>query len=363
VDGAPFRDASTQAAAASTSPAADQAAELVVLRLKNNSLLVGRVISEEGDNVVFDAGELGRMTIKKTDIVQRLEPAAIAAAFQSAAAGPPPAVAGGGSFAEHGKITWTRMMATTGFYMTPPYVLGQLDPRFPALTGKALKLPGEIIQVQSQLSVQRATERDLWFLEGSDSYTFADSIGKQVDNPVISVGDNFRFSSSERIYGVTRYTYSRDGVRQIKFANQTLLGVGFKVAAGHKLNMDLIPALALQYDKKGTPFDDRLLTGGGAMEILTWAVRPFAQVDQRVLAYGTFNESQYYGVDASVAFKGMITKVIGLTIGVSYTLDNAISLRPTPIPANALFAGQPPFNVFANQRSQAIVNSGLLVKF
>ena len=115
-----------QAAAA---PADSSAGPLVVLRLTNNTLLVGHIVREDGDTVVFDAGALGQLTLKKSDITQRLDPATVAAAFQAAAPGAPPTEAGGGNFAAKGKVTWTRTFAVTGFFMSAPYIFGNLDPR------------------------------------------------------------------------------------------------------------------------------------------------------------------------------------------------------------------------------------------
>jgi len=121
--------------------------------------------------------------------------------------------------------------------------------------------------------------------------------------------------------------------------------------------------VSLQYYKEGSPFDDKLLYGAGGLEILTWTIRPFSQIDERVLFSEALNDTQYYNVEASVTYKGMVTKVVGLTLGVNYVLDNALGLRATPIPANALFPGQAAFNVLANERAQVIVNTGLLIKF
>jgi hypothetical protein len=343
-----------------TKPTA-QSHPLVVLRLANNTLLVGHIIKEDTDTIVFDAGALGQLTVKRADVVAQLDPAVVAAALQTPSA--PAAASGVGDFAAKGKVTWNRAAAFTGYYTSPPYIQGELDPKYPGLTGKVLRLPGVIYQVQGQVQLSRSTDQGMVFFDASTTYAYADNIGAQVNSPKIVGGYNFKISKSGRVYGVARHTYSRDTIKHIVFSNQTLAGVGMKVFDTAKVHMDLVPGVSMQYDRKGTPFDNRALYGGGVYEVLDLMIGPFSKIEQHELYYQAVNETKYYGLESYIGFKGMVTKVVGVTAGFTHTIDNAISLRPTPIPANALFPGQPAISVLANKRTTSAVTMGVLVKF
>lgn len=351
------------APAAQAAPAAQpDEKELTVLRLKDNTLLVGHIVREDAETMVFEAGALGELTIKKSDVEGQLAPATVAAAFQPPPApAPPPSALG--TFAPAGKVVWTRTLGATGSYLTAPYVQGELDPRFPGVTGKLLRLTGKIYNMQSQLSLYRTSDRDIVSFDATMSYAFADNVGEQADNPRLSLGYNRRLGKVDRLYGLARHTWLRDGVRKIDYSNQTILGVGIKAINKPKVKLDLVPALALQYDKKGTPFDSELLIGGGAMEVFEVMVGPLAQISQRLTVYRAANESRYYGIESSLGFKGMVTKAIGFNITWSYSLDNSLGLSASPIPANTLFPGQPVVYVLANKRSQSNLSSGLLIRF
>ncbi|MGE0863467.1 MAG: DUF481 domain-containing protein [Vicinamibacterales bacterium] len=355
-----FAQSAPAAPAESAQPA--DAPKQTVLRLKDNTLLMGHVVREDAETMVFSAGALGELTIKKSEIVGELPPATVAAAFQAPAPPAPPA-SNLGTFAPAGKVVHTRMLGAQGSYVTSPYVLGELDPNYPGLTGAALRLPGVVYSVQGQLSLYRTSDRDIVSLDASMSYAYADNAGEQADNPRVSVGYNRRIGTADKLYGLARQTWYRDGVRKIDFSNQTILGVGIKTINTPKVKLDLVPALSMQYDKKGTSFDEELLFGGGAMEVFQVMLTPVSMIEQKITAYRAFNESRYYGIESSVGFKGMVSKRIGFNITWAYNLDNSLGLRESPIPANTLFPGQAEFNVFANKRSQSTLSSGLLITF
>jgi hypothetical protein len=348
------------APAASAQPAG--APKPTVLRLKDNTLLMGHIVREDAETVVFSAGPLGELTIKKSEIVGELPPATVAAAFQAPAA-PAPPPSNLGTFAPAGVVKWTRVLGGTGYYLTTPYVQGELDPRYPGLTGKALRLQGAMYQVQTQLSLYRTSDRDIVSFDASDTYAFADNIGEQADNPRVSLGYNRRIGTADKYYGLARHTWYRDGVKKIDYSNQSILGVGIKTINTPKVKLDLVPALALQYDKKGTPFDNDWLLGAGAMEVFQVMVGPVSMIEQKLTVYRAFTESRYYGLESTIGFKGMVTKHIGFNISWAYSLDNSLGLRASPIPANTLFPGQPEFTVLANKRAQSYVTSGLLITF
>jgi len=354
-----------QAAAPASTPAAaksDEDKPLKVFHLKSNSLVVGRIVSETTDTYVIDAGDLGKLTIQKSDVVAQLDPAVVAAALQGPGA-PPAGAAGASNFEQGNKVTWSRSLAFTGNYTSAPYIQQNLDPSIPALTGKALKLPGTIYQVQTQLQIQRSDARGVASLEASTTYAYADNIGEQANNPKVTAGYNFKVSKDGHVYGVLRHTYNRDTVQKIEFANQTILGVGFKAVNTAKVKWDVVPGFSMQYDRKGTPFDDQLLAGVAAYEVLEIKVGAYAQLEHHMNVYRAANHGDYYGFELYGGFRGMVAKHIGLSVGFTQTLDNALSLRATPIPASAIYPGSPAFNVFANHRTTSAVTTGLIIKF
>ena len=211
-------------------------------------------------------------------------------------------------------MKWSRSLGATGHYLTPPYVQGELEPRHPGLTGKSLRLPGTMYQMQAQLSVARTSDRDITSFEASQSYAFADNIGEQADNPRVSFGYNRRLGKVDKLYGLVRQTWYRDGIKKVEYSNQSALGLGIKTINTPKVKLDLVPALALYYDKKGTPFDNDWLLGGGAMGVLQVMVGPVSMVEHKLTAYRAFTESEYYGVESTLGFKGMVAKHVGFSI-------------------------------------------------
>jgi hypothetical protein len=372
VAGAEFAAAQTAAAPAAPAPAAPAAAaaagaqgQPVVLRLANNTLLFGVIVRDDGDSVVFDAGTLGQLTIKRAEIVAELPPAAVAAAFQgpqAAGANQPPSNATG-AFSESGRVIWTRFITLGGSFTSAPFEQGELDPTLPGLTGKVLRLPGKQYAVQGQATLVRAASLGVFFVDASLTYAEYDPFGKQADLPKVSTGYNFRLKSGQRLYGVTRYTFFKDRVRQVDYSNQALFGLGIHAVSTPKVKLEVVPGLALIREKKGTPLDDTWQGGWGFLQQLTFSPNQFAQIEQREMYYQLFDDSSYRGLESYIGFKGMLSKQLGIQFGLSHIYDNAIAQRPTPIPANALFPGQPAFSVLANSKSQVFMTGGMLLRF
>jgi len=353
--------AQAPAPAAAQEPAVDPA-KLTMLRLKDNTLLAGYIVREDDEVIVFNAGVLGEMTIKKSEVLGQIPPATVAAAFQPAAAPAPPA-SNLGVFAPEGKVVWTRLLGATGYYLSAPYKQGQLVPEYPALTGEALRLQGAMYQYQAQLSLYRTSDKDIVSFDASSAYAFADNVGEQQDNPRVTIGYNRKLRTSDTLYGLARYTWFRDGIKKIDYSNQGILGVGIKTINTAKVKLDLVPALSFQYDQKGTPFDNELLYGGGAMEVFQYMLGPFSMFEQKLTYYRAFNERDYYGLESTIGFKGMVTKSIGFNISWMYSLDNSLGLRVSTLPPNSLFPGSPEISALANERAQSYITSGLLIRF
>jgi hypothetical protein len=358
--GQAFAQAATPAPAAAAQP--PEGKTITMLRLKDNTLLAGYIVREDDEVIVFNAGVLGEMTIKKSEVLGQIPPATVAAAFQpTSAPAPPPSALG--VFAPDGKIVWTKMLGATGYYLSAPYKQGVLNPQYPSLTGEALKLQGAMYQYQAQLSIYRTSDKDIMSLDASSAYAFADNVGEQQDNPRVSVGYNRKMTKGDRYYGLARYTWYRDGIKKIDYSNQGIVGVGIKTINTPKVKLDLVPALSFQYDQKGTPFDNELLFGGGAMEVFQVMVGPFSMFEQKLTYYRAFNEREYYGLESTLGFKGMVTKSIGFNISWMYSLDNALGMRVSTLPANSLFPGSPEISALTNERAQSYITSGLLIRF
>ena len=345
-------------------PAAAKAEEqkTVVLRLKDNTLLVGRVVREEGDSVVFDAGTLGTLTIKKSDIAATMDPATVMSAFQSHEAAPPPEPSMAG-FAPKGKVNWTRVVTFGGSVTSPPFTEGQLDPRFPGLTGAVLKLPGQSTTFQGQVTIVRASERGVAFFDGSMTYAFFEPFGKQSDIPKVSFGYNFRIGENKYLFGVTRFTYYEDMVKKVDYSNQLLGGLGIHAVNNAKLKLDVVPGLAAFKEDKNTTFDDEWLAGWGFLEQLQYNPYKFGQIEQRILLYQAMTHGDYHGLEEYVGFKGMLSKSLGVSIGLTHIYDNVVAQQYTTIPANSLFAGQPALNVLANNAHQVFTTFGVFYRF
>ena len=350
---------------AAQAPAGDTAQQpLVVLRLKDNSLLVGRVVREDATTVVFDAGALGQLTLKTADIIARLDPATVAAAFQAPQQNAaPPAQTGLSGFTGKGKVIWTKTFTGGGTFTSAAFKQGVIDQRFPTITGKTLKLPGNQYVAQLNLVVMRASERGVGFLDGSWTYAKYDPFGKQADNPKLSIGYNFKIGQSKRFYGVSRYTYYEDQVKQVDYSNQALFGIGTHAVAQRRVKLDLVPGVALIEEKKGTRFDGQLLKGWGGLEQLVVNPNRFSQFEQREFFYQAFDDTSYYGLESYVGYKGMLSKQLGVSIGFTHIIDNAIAARQYPVPANSLYPGQPVFNVEVNNKTQTFVTAGMLIRF
>jgi len=352
--------AQTPSPASGTAPAAE--APTVVLRLADNSLVVGKVVREDADTIVFDAGKLGQLTLKRADIAAVLDPATVAAALQAPVSPPPPAGVTG--FAAPGKVVWTRFLTFGGAFTSAAYKQDDpLNPAIPGLTGKALNLPGDQFTAQGQLTVVRATSRGVGFGEASWTYADYQPFGRQADIRKAAGGYNFRVGNITRLYGVTRYTYLQDLVRKVDYSHQALFGLGVRAVDQPKVKMDLVPGLMVLREKKHTRFDNQTLGGYGGLEQIIYSPNQFAQIEQRELFYQAFTDSTYRGLESYIGFKGMLSKAVGVQIGLSHIYDNVIGQQETIIPANALFPGQPTFGVAANNKTQVFLTAGLLVRF
>ena len=112
-----------QPAGAQTTPA--DGPDPVALRLHSNTILVGTIVSEDADTIVLDAGPLGKITLKTSDVAGRLDPALVAAV---GAPPPPPAntpESGVSFFAPAGQVRWVKTIDLQGSFNSAVFEQGR----------------------------------------------------------------------------------------------------------------------------------------------------------------------------------------------------------------------------------------------
>ena len=357
--------------AASVIPAAGQApsapppvpaASVVAVKLANNTLLIGHIVSETNDAIVFDAGPVGQVTIKRSDIVAQLDAAGLAALNPPPPPPPPPPV-GIGVFVPKGQPTlWVRTADVGGSYTSAPFEQGPLDPNYPGLTGAALKLTGAQSTAQVRLQVMRARTLRSAYLDASYTYANYEPFGRQADMPTFSVGYSFRQRDDQRVYELVRYSWYRDPVRAIKYSHQAFFGLGVKAAQGKVFTWNVVPAIGIIREHKGIPaFDDKNLFGWGGFSQILITPNPIFSIENRELFSQAFTDAAFRSIQSDVTLKTMFSKHVGVQWSVTYKYDNAIAQAVTTIPAGVL--GPSPVNVFANTSSQVLSTLGLHITF
>lgn len=348
---------------ASNAGAQDAATQSVVLRMADGSFIVGQIVSEDGGKITINAGTLGTLTIDAAQVADRLEPARFAGALAQIT--PQPAPTGGAvpAFAQTPRAVWSRTISIGGSFTSAPFKQGPLLEGVPQLTGAALSLIGEQSAVQGSVQITRATLNGAFFAEANQIYANTEPLGNVANTLSLSTGYNFRLNKDGRLYALTRYTYRHDKVREIDFSNVGLVGVGYTVVGTPKVKFDLVPGLAIIYEEKGTAFDNDVLFGLGFIESLTVQPHPMFTLEQREMYYLAPEDSEFWGLESYLGIRGMLSKYFGITFGLSHLHDNVLETRPTVIPANALFPGQPQFNVLANEASQLYITAGVLVRW
>jgi hypothetical protein len=316
--------------------------------------------------IVFDTGELGQITVKKATVVDRLDPAIVAAAFQAHAQAPGPIPAptlNTSTFQEGGKVVWSRVVTLGGNYSSSSYKQGVIDPAFPDATGEALKLPGSNYVLQGQATIVRSASRGISFLDASYNYVVFEPAGKQADVPRVSVGYNFKVGDGKKFYGVSRYSWSKDKIRQVDYSNQAIFGLGIHTVDTPRIKLDLIPGGTVIREKKGTRFDGKWEGGFGFLEQLTLNVSQAAQIEQRTNYYQLFADSSYRALETYVGYKAMLSKQLGVQFGLNHLYDSAIAQRATKVAPDTLFPGQPALSVFVNNKTQVLMTFGVMARF
>ena len=270
---------------------------------------------------------------------------------------PPP---GTGGFSTNGKTFWQRSISIGGQFTSAPFEQGALTPAVPGLTGALAGLPGNQHAVQGSISLFRSSKLHALDFEASYMYAVVQPTGTVQDLPKFSVDYNWRHKEQQHYFLLARYAWYKDAVRGVDHSHQALIGIGLSPVHTKTVNLSVAPVVGLLHEQKGVPaFDDRLLTGWGALERVVFTPNPFVQVEQRLGYVEAFNDATFRVVDASVGFKGKLSKNLALTFNLTHKYDNveAQALTRLPIPGVGIVAVQ------ATNRTQLTTIAGLQITF
>lgn len=363
--GSPAQPAQSTQAAQPTQPdtpqpagaqtTAENAPEQVALRLSDHTILVGTIVSEDASTIVLDAGTLGKITLKTSDVVGRIDPQLVA----SVGAPPPPPAstpeAGVSFFAPPGQKRWVRTLDFQGSFNSALYEQGPVI-GVPA-TGAELGLAGDQYTAAFQLTVLHATNKHSRYVNASYQKAVYEPAGSVTDMPKLSVGYSYRRKDGDRHFYTFVYEWYKDKVRHIDKSHQAFVGVGFHAVHKPKLQLDLVPLVGVLLEEKGTEFDGELLTGTGGLWQLTYAPSAQVQLEHRETFHAAFNDWGYHGLETYVGFKGMLSQKFGLTAGITHTYDNALDGAFLEDPR------LPGVRVFANKTTFVKITTGIHIAF
>ena len=270
---------------------------------------------------------------------------------------PPP---GTGGFSTNGKTFWQRSISIGGQFTSAPFEQGALTPAVPGLTGALAGLPGNQHALQGSLSLFRASTLHALDIEASYMYAVVQPTGTVQDLPKVSVDYNFRHKEQEHYFFLARYAWYKDSVRQVDYSHQALFGIGLSPVHRKTVNLSVAPVVGMLREHKDVAaFDDRWLTGWGALERIVYTPNPFVQVEQRIGYVEAFNDADFRIVDASVGFKGKVSKNVALTFNLTHKYDNVEAQARTALP----IPGVGTVFVQATNRTQLTTIAGLQFTF
>jgi hypothetical protein len=337
--------------------AAQEAPETVTLHLNDGSVVVGRIVSEEGGRVRVATEGLGEVTIDAARIVDRGAVAETPAAAAQVVAPPPPAAAG----AAGAGIQWQRTAAVNTSYVSAPYIQSGLDPSIPELTGAAIGLPGRQVSVQANLSVRRTAPRSAMQLTGGVGYTDAQPTGKLAETYTLEF--DYYGVITPRVYWLTRTTERRDDVRQINNAFLETVGIGFIVHQSPRFRLDVTPGAVVHHEEKQTRFDNEWLLSLGGMAAGQVMFTPRSGLEGRIVARHSVQHEEVWSFESYMGLQAALSARVSLTTGLTYNYDNLLGESVTNIPAGRLFPGSPELNLFATRKKQVQLSSGLQIRF
>jgi hypothetical protein len=326
---------------------------IVALHLKDGTVLIGEILSEDGGKIRFRSQTLGEVTVAADDVEARGPGAATPEPVHAAA--PPAPVT-------HTKVpTWTRTLTAGGTWVSPPYTQGQLAGAPAGVTGAALHLPGRQFSAQVGASATHTSHDDSVSLSASVTYVDNEPSGRLSE--AFSVDLEYSRLLTPRTYVVSRTTFRRDAARNIDNSFAELAGFGVKAIEHPRLRADIVLGGAVLRENKNTRFDDRFEPQLGVMEAFVVTLTPRALFSHRLVYRAGVRESEVWSIESYSGFQGALTSRLSFTAGLTWNYDNILGDAVTPLPAGALFPGSPALALLANRRTVRQFTSGLQFSF
>jgi hypothetical protein len=348
----------TAAALTVTSPvwaAQSGAPALIALHLKDGTVLIGYVVSENGGTIIFRSPALGALPVTAADVVRR-GPADEAHVPEGA-----PGAASLLPVASTATSPWKRTVGVGAYWDSPPFTQGTVSGGTPGLTGAALRLPGAQLHAEVNVAANYAKPNRVVALWGGFAYTDSQPIGRQTE--ATEIGLQFIWPLTSRTYLTSRGTADRDVVRHIAISFAELIGVGFKAIQTSRLRADVVGGGALLFEQEHSRFDDTYQPQLGAMETVVYQLSPRASISHWILYRVGVRESELWSVESHTGLQGAITSWLMTDISLTWNYDNLLGDAITPVPANALFPGSPALALLANQRTIQRITSSVKFTF
>lgn len=326
---------------------------IVALHLKDGTVLIGEILSEEGGKIRLRSQTLGEVTVAADEVEARGPGSAMPEPVHATA---PPAPL------THTKVsTWTKTLTAGATWVSPPYAQGQLVGAPAGVTGAALGLPGRQFSGQVGAAATHTSHDDSFSLSASVTYVDNEPSGRLSE--AFAMDLEYSRLLTPRTYLVSRTSFRRDAARNIDNSFAELAGFGLKAVDHPRLRADIVLGGALLRENKNTRFDDRFEPQLGAMEAFVVTLTPRAMVSHRLVYRAGIRESEVWSIESYSGFQGALTSRLSFTAGLTWNYDNILGDAITPLPAGALFPGSPALGLRANRRTVRQFTSGLQFSF
>jgi len=322
--------------------AASESQPLSTLHLKNGSVLVGEVVSESGDVIVFHADGIGEIRISRALVSTRL--AGGAGAVDVPALGVTPSVSRSSDAISSGR--WSSTFTLGGNYISSRNEQGRLEGTLAGVSGEQLRLPGTHVSAQGKLSLSRKSVRQETSIVGSVTYADVKPAGRVTESYELEA--DHRINLAHRWYAVSVTSVKRDELRGLGDATSQLLGIGRKIVDSPRLKVDVNPGVGLQRFNKGTRHDGNLQLGLGFLLNIGATTSRGVGLEHRLLFHTIFEDLSLVTIDTYFGVKAPVTKRIALTIGLESDYDRVLALRTLNVAPNAIYPGSPAATFFPN---------------
>ena len=325
---------------------------VVTLKLSDGTVLIGRILSEEGGRMRVRTLLLGEIEIDSEVVVDRTEGVAAHEA-PSAGLAPPPGVPTAPGAAGPA-VTWTRTVGLGGSFVSAPYEQGELDESLPPnVTGKAIGLPGQQLQAQMTFMVMRNSPIDRWLLDASMTYVEAQPAGKLTESTKANLFYTRTIRGRDFLY--TSTSYHRDAVRNIDNSFVQVAGVGRRFIDTPTKKFELLPGLLVQRDEKGTIYDGDWLFGYGILESFSFTSSRGIGFEQQLTVRTLVEDADLFTITGYAGVRAPLTKRVALQVGLQFDHDEMLGLQQTVLPGG--------ITIFANKKTALQLTTGLQMSF